>query len=583
LKEFLKMRIDRLFLSLTMIFTGLLGCHRPPAAHRPEVLIYTAREIVTLDENRPSVEAVAIEGDRIIATGGLDELKRSLATRSFRVDRSFDDSVLIPGLINQHEHAWLAAIAMLVEIISIEDWTLPERTIPRAKNPADYRRRLTSVIAQHSAKDEVLYTWGYHGLFHGDLSRSDLDEMSQEIPIVVLHRSMHELILNSAALERFAIDQAVLDGIPAAARAQTDLAGGHFWEQGLMPIVPRVFPDMLAPERYLPALARVRRYWHAAGTTLVAEPGGIVSPALTAMQNRVLGDSDTPFRMYYIPDGRTMLLSFDENDVIAETEKLFQSATGMTQFLPKQVKLFADGAMFSQLMQMKDGYLDGHDGEWLMEPAVFAKAFKIYWDAEYQIHIHQNGDAGLDLVLDTLEENLERHPRDDHRTVIVHFGFSRPNQVERIARLGAIVSANPFYPVVLANRYSEVGIGPERAQEMVRLGDVVRAGISVSLHADMPMAPGQPLLLMQSAITRMTVEGNIAGPTQRLSPEQALRAVTLDAAYSLRLEDQVGSIEPGKLANLTVLSENPLTVPPETIENIEIRGTLHEGRVFRAR
>ena len=218
-----------------------------------------------------------------------------------------------------------------------------------------------------------------------------------------------------------------------------------------------------------------------------------------------------------------------------------------------------------------------------MEPEVFAKAFKIYWDAGYQIHIHQNGDAGLDLVLDTLEENLELHPRDDHRTVIVHFGFSRPDQVERIARLGAIVSANPFYPVVLANRYSEVGIGPERAQEMVRLGDVMRAGISVSLHADMPMAPGQPLLLMQSAITRMTVEGNIAGPTQRLSPEQALRAVTLDAAYFLRLEDQVGSIEPGKLANLTVLSENPLTVPPETIENIEIRGTLHEGRVFRAR
>jgi predicted amidohydrolase YtcJ len=234
-------------------------------------------------------------------------------------------------------------------------------------------------------------------------------------------------------------------------------------------------------------------------------------------------------------------------------------------------------------MQMSEGYLDGHHGEWLMDPEVFAKAFRIYWDAGYQIHVHQNGDAGLDMVLENLEDNMQRRPRDDHRTVIVHFGFSRPDQVDQLAKLGAIVSANPFYPVVLADRYSEVGIGPERAQEMVRLGDLVRAGVSFSLHSDTPMASGQPLRLMSNAVNRITTNGSVAGPAQRISAERALQAVTLDAAYSLRMEDEIGSIVPGKLANFTVLFENPLTVSPQIIKDIKVWGTVHEGRVIGVR
>ena len=554
------------------------------ASHSAPLVVYTAREIVTLDPDKPVAEAIAVEEGRIVATGSLEQVLGELTDRTYRVDQQFKDSVLIPGLINQHEHTWLASIAMIAEIISIEEWVLPERTMPRAVDAADYRRRLSEAVARHSAthddSDEVFYTWGYHQLFHGDLTRNDLDAMSQSVPIIVFQRSMHELIFNSRALSLFGVTQTTIDQLPATARAQTDFERGHFWEQGSLAVIPAFFPDLLAAERYLPALARARDYWQAAGSTLVAEPGGLVSPALMAMQNKVLADPSTPFRMHYIADGRSMIAENPAAKVIAATDALAQSAEGMTRFLPKQVKLFADGAMFSQLMKMSDGYLDGHQGEWLMEPEVFREAFRIYWDAGYQIHVHQNGDAGLDLVLDTLEANLQRAPRKDHRTVIVHFGFSRSDQIERIKRLDALVSANPFYTTVLADRYSEVGVGPERAQEMVRIGEAVRAGISVSLHADMPMAPGKPLLLMSSAVNRKTVGGNIAGPRQRLTPEQALRAVTIDAAYSLQLEGEVGSIEPGKLANLTVLAENPLKVAPDRIAKIAVQGTVHEGRVF---
>ena len=132
----------------------------------------------------------------------------------------------------------------------------------------------------------------------------------------------------------------------------------------------------------------------------------------------------------------------------------------------------------------------------------------------------------------------------------------------------------------LSDLYSRRGIGATRSQQMVRLGDVQRAGIPISLHSDMPMAPGAPLQLMHSAVNRVNFANEVAGPNQRISPEQALRAVTVNAAYTLGLEKDYGSISIGKYANFTLLTENPLTINPLKINEIEIRGTMVEGRHF---
>ena len=144
--------------------------------------------------------------------------------------------------------------------------------------------------------------------------------------------------------------------------------------------------------------------------------------------------------------------------------------------------------------------------------------------------------------------------------------------------LVGLVDIDPEGPRALADQYGKVGLGPERADQMVRLGDVTRAGISWSLHSDMPMAPGDPLFLMWCAVNRVTASGRVAGPDQRVTAEDALRGVTLEAAYSLKLEDEVGSIAPGKRANLTILDENPLTVDTMKIKDIKVRATVMEGR-----
>lgn len=546
----------------------------------PEVTIYPAKEIVTLDPAKPKAQAVAVTGDRILAVGSLIDLKAAAGTQPYTVDTTFSDQVIVPGFIAQHDHPLLAALTMTSEIIAIEDWVLPQGTSKAAKNRQDYLARLSAANAALEDPDAVLLTWGYHQNFHGELNKADLDAISATRPILVWHRSAHEFFLNTAAENKYGVTQQWFDTLPDSAKKQSDFANAHYWEQGAFAVLPLISEAVASPERLRAGLEFVKRYYHANGVTLGCEPGGLISKKLQDAQNAVLSDSSSPFRFYYIVDGKSITGAFPDDKIAEESEKLLTWGQGMTAYLPKQVKLFADGAIFSQLMQMKDRYTDGHHGEWMMDPDFFARSFRVYWDLGYQLHIHVNGDAGLDMVLEQLELNMRRKPRADHRTVIIHFAVSTPAQVAKIKRLGAIVSGNPYYPVALADNYRTNGLDPKRADSMVRMGDVEKADISYSFHSDMPMAPGQPLFLMWSGVNRITNEGNLRAPTQRVSRLGALKAVTLDAAYSLRMEQDVGSIVPGKLANFTILSENPVTSDPMKIKDITVWGTVQEGRVL---
>ncbi|MCZ8098617.1 MAG: amidohydrolase [Burkholderiales bacterium] len=549
----------------------------------PEATIYTAKEVVTLDPTNPSAEAVAVVGNRILAVGSLDDLKKAADGQPYKVDTTFSDKVIVPGFIAQHDHPMLAALTMTSEIIAIEDWVLPKGTSKAAKNREEYLARLASANAKLASPNDVLVTWGYHQYFHGELKKADLDAISTTRPILVWHRSAHEFFLNSAAEKKYGVTKEWFDKLPESAKNQSDFANSHFWEQGAFALMPLIASAIASPERVRSGLEFVKTYYHANGVTLGCEPGGLASKTMQDAQNAVLSNPSSPFRFYFIVDGKSITGVHPDGKVAEESEKLLTWGQGMTAYLPKQVKLFADGAIFSQAMQVKDGYADGHKGEWMMDPDFFARTFRVYWDLDYQLHVHVNGDGGLDMVLGQLDLNMRRNPRPNHRTVIIHFAVSTPEQVGRIKRLGAIVSGNPYYPIALADNYRSNGLEPRRADVMVRMGDVERAGISYSFHSDMPMAPGQPLFLMWSGVNRVTNDGNVRGPEQRVSRLGALKAVTIEAAYSLQLEKDVGSIAPGKLANFTILADNPVTIDPMKIKDIAVWGTVQEGRVLPVR
>ena len=539
--------------------------------------IYKAKEIVTLDQTISSADSVLINNDRVLAIGSIQDLRDKYPEAS--INNQFKNHVMVPGFIEHHIHPFLSALTMNAEIIAIEEWDLPNNQSKAYRNRSSYMAQL-SKIEKSMTDSSPLVTWGFHHYFHGELTREDLDKISKERPILVMHRSYHEFILNTAALEYFGITQEFIDSLDEEARAYADFARGHFSEQGMISVFPKLLTFLGKPEYLLSGLQLTEKYLHQNGVTMIANPGAWLIESIQKAKNLILGDESTPFRSFFIPSALILSEEHEVSELIEEANKLLDWGEGKVEYLPNRIKLFADGAMYSQNMVLSEAYLDGHQGAWLMQEGLYRSVFKLFWDEGYQIHIHQNGDEALDLILDVLEENMERNPREDHRTTIVHFGISRADQMERVKSLGAIISANPYYVTALSDLYSRKGLGPERALEMVRLGDVDRAGIRFGLHSDMPMAPGSPLDLMHAAVNRVNFANEVAGPNQRVSPVAALRGVTIDAAYIMGLEDDYGSISEGKLANITILSDNPLTVNPLRIKDIDVIATIVEGKHY---
>ena len=541
--------------------------------------IFLAKDLITIDDRFPDANAFAIQGSRILAVGYLKNLVNKYPDAT--IDKTFQRDVIVPGFIEHHIHPLLAAITMNSSIVAIDDWIVPGQVSKGVRERKAYLERLINIESKNGEVKNPLISWGFHHYFHGNLDRHDLDLISKERPILIIHRSFHEFILNSKALEFFNISEKDIAHLNEYDRKLADLEKGHFSERGLIAVMPKIMEYLATPERIIKGMQTTEDYIQQNGITLIGNPGSMHDPKIQQVKNYVFGDIDTPFRSFYIPSALYMLENMKIEDLLDETIKHLSWGAGKVQFLPKHIKLFSDGAMYSQNMVLRDGYLDGHQGVWLMEGEVFKQTFQLYWDAGYQIHVHQNGDGGLDRILDVLDENIKRNPRKDHRTTIVHFGYSAKDQIERMKTLGVIVSANPYYVSVLSELYSRKGVGFERSQQMVRLGDVDAADIPISLHSDMPMAPASPLVLMHSAVNRINYANKVAGPNQRISAITALKGVTLNSAYTMGLEDDYGSISPGKYANFTILSHNPLTIDPLLIKDIEIKGTAVEGRLFK--
>ena len=550
-------------------------------------VVYTARSVITMEDSAPRGTAVAVRAGRFVAVGSLDEVL-AIAGGDATVDNRFDGKVLMPGLIDQHLHPVLAANTLTCEIIANEEWVLSHATFPAANTQEEYRDRL---LQAHLAlpEGEWLFSWGYHQLWHGELTRDVIDSICADRPVAVWHRTCHEWALNTAALERIGATREKFEG-KGFMSEQADWVNGRFWENGNFALLsPMLMPVFATRERYRRGLDLMIEYLHMNGVTAINEPGINWGAEPWEVYQEVLGNPDVPFYSTFMVDGRSQSTKkIPDDKVIADAERGVARGTGDKVFLfDRQVKLFCDGAGIGLQMQMKDGYVDwegrhnpDHHGEWILEPHELRRMFDIYWDAEWQIHIHVTGDEGVEVLAGILEDAQRRKPRIDHRTVFVHFMNSTPDQITRIAAQGAIVSINPYYVIGFGDKFTQFGLGGARADVMGRAGSVLRAGMPLSFHSDLPICPANPLLMVQWGATRVTQSGRTAGSDECVPVHDALRAVTIEAAYSWQREDSLGSIAPGKVANLTVLEEDPYAVDPTRLGSIRVLGTVFEGRHF---
>lgn len=559
----------KIFFIATLFFASSIIIAEESAA----VKIFIAKDIVTLNQNNDSVEAIATKGSKIINVGSKEEL--ILIYPDAILISDYENEIIVPGFIEHHIHPFLAAVTMNSEILAIEDWQLSSKTSIGVRNRSSYLSNLSEIEENHP-KDQSLISWGFHHYFHGKLTRYDLDKISSTRPIIIIHRSFHEFILNTPAMELLGINKNAFKNLEEDQHL-ANFDDGHFSERGAIIVLPKLMQVLAAPTKLIQGLQKTKEYLHSNGITVIGNPGSMYNKDLQGAKNLIFGNIDSPFESYFFPSALNLSEQFQIHEVLGAAKDQTRWGAGKLNYLSKHIKLFADGAMYSQNMVMRDGYLDNHQGSWLMNLETFENLFRIFWDEGYQIHIHQNGDAALDRLLLTLEKNLARNPRDDHRTTVVHFGYSAKDQLKKMKELGVLVSANPYYVTALSDLYSRKGVGYERSQEMVRLGDAIKEGIKVALHSDMPMAPASPLMLMHAAVNRDNFAGKVAGPNQRITTIEALRAVTINAAYVLRLEKLYGSIETGKYANFTILDKNPLKITSNEIKNIRILGTVLKG------
>ncbi len=539
------------------------------------ITVFTAKSIITMDPALPRATAVAVADGQILEAGTLATLAPWLDGKEHRVDTQFEEHYLTPGLIDPHLHPAMAAVLLPMHFITALEWQFPWGDVPATKTAAAFDARLADIAAA-ADPSEMLFAWGYHQRWHGAMSRARINAVSTEQPIVVWHRSFHELLMNDAALALLGITEETV-----GARPQIDLPNGRFYENGLGDAIMKLNPYLLAPERFRAGLERLKQVVHFGGQTTIGDMAvGIFDWDLEVTSlSAVFDNDDTPFRIELVPHGAIAGRGRTDEETAEFLAALPDTNTHRLRFA-RRIKLFSDGAFFSELAQLlPPGYLDGHDGEWLTAPEQLRAAIRNYWLLDYQIHVHVCGDLALDLVLDCVSEMQNDHPRVQHGFTIEHFGFSRPHQITRAAALGVNVSANVYYLHELSEVYAQESVGQHRASHMARVGSCFNHGITTAFHSDFTMAPAQPLNSMWVAVNRINEAGNVMGPTERISAADALAAVTINAATVLGRGDDLGSIEPGKRADFTVLDADPLTVAPERIRAIKPLATVFEGTV----
>jgi len=561
------------FRHATALLLCLLG-----ASVRSEVTVYTAALIRTMEPALPEATAVAVEQGRIVAVGHLEDMEPVLRLRGGAVDRRFDGQVIVPGFIDPHVHPSLPAILTQFPFLAPDDWSLPTGDFPGAKTPAAYKTRLVELAGQHGDPKVPFIAWGYHPLWHGEVWRADLNAWFGDQPVMIWHRSFHELIGNDAAW--------ALLGVTAEDAASTPEANwerGHFYEGGLKAVVGKL-QFLFEPARFGRGMQNFLTMMHQNGVTTALDMGtGIFgNPEQEIAGIRAVAEAfPVPARIILTP----IILDFmtrgiSPEDALVEVQR-WQADNSPRVAVGHHFKLMLDGAIFSGLSQFgPPGYLDGHQGVWMAPRDVTHDYALAFWNAGFQLHAHANGDAAAAWFVDLLETLLTESPRADHRMTLEHFAYSTEDQTRQLKALGALVSANPYYHYILSELYAENWLGRDRAQQMVRLGSLERAGIPLGLHSDSPMAPLSPLTLMWSASARETIGGRPGISAEALSREGALRAVTIDAAWILGREDDLGSIRAGKIADFTVLDGDPLTVPDNQLRDIGVLATVYAGAPY---
>jgi len=529
--------------------------------------------ILSMDRNNSVHSAIAIEDGLIVARGDYASVVDSVGWTAQVTD--LQGRTIIPGFVDAHGHFPATGLmAVAANLYNVPDG--PIRTM--ADLIAGLKER-----AEDPKPDGVVFGFGYDDTSMAELrhpTRHDLDQVSTDLPVLAKHSSGHITAVNSRALELMGIDADTPD--PDGGHIERDPVTGE--ATGVLFETAGDQADRMLKGISLRDSLAVNRLAAA----------GYISNGVTTAQS---GKADHRFvnalaratRLGIVP---LRLVVWPDEEVSEEIISGSFDVDSLTSdwFTLGAHKLTADGSVQGYTSYRTEPYYTPYKGDAQYRgfprqsrEALAEKVARIY-RAGFQVAIHGNADAAIDDILYALERAQRLHPREDARPLIIHAQITRPDQLDKMAELSASPSFFGLHVYYWGDRHREFFLGPERAGYISPARAARDRGLRFTLHNDAPVVSNvSPLFIMWTAVNRLTSSGRILGEDQRISVLDALRAVTIDAAWQVFLEATRGSIEVGKYADLVVLDKNPLE-HPATLKDIQVLETIVDGRsVFSKR
>lgn len=518
-----------------------------------EDLVVLNAQVYTIDDALPRAQAFAIKHGRFVAVGSNADI-RNLVTRDTQVVDA-EGMTIVPGFIDAHLHA--SGVNEL-NGVNVNLTTVEEVKDALARKAADTRPEywVTGYMYDDTKLDRPI-------------TRRDLDEAVPDHPASVGHRGGHTGVYNSNAFELVNVT------------AQTpDPEGGMFYRENgeltgkVAELALGVFSgvgkrDPVTREMRQAGIKFISEQMTAAGLTSVHHTGGN-STGLIALQDAYRA-GEMRFRVYFFPRGELYSTLRDAG---------LRSGYGDEWLKIGAVKYTADGSTSERTMRMSTPYV-GRPDDYGIATMSQEEIHQVVEDAhrnDWQIGIHANGDVTIDLVLNAYERVQRMWHRPDPRHRIEHCTLVNPGLLARIKAVGAIPT--PFYTYVYYHGDKWAEYGEEKVRSMFAHRSFLDYGIPVAPASDYMPGPYEPLMALQSMVTRKDFRGQIWGANQKISVEEALTISTRHGAYASFEEDQKGSITAGKLADFVILAEDPHEVDPDRLKDIQVVRTVVGGRTM---
>jgi len=542
---------------LLILFAALFSCGQsePDQTNAPVAtqvdLILTNAKIITVDDNFSIQNTVAVDEGLIVATGGqslLDKYQSELTV-------DLEGKTLMPGFIDSHTHIRgrpqryieLGDVGSIAEI----------QNLIRAK-------------AEELGDGEWItgYGWSEDELIEDRRPmRQDLDEAAPDNPVTLTRAGGHSAVVSTLALTLADITNTTPDPEGGVIeRDQNGTATGIIRER--QNIVGRLVPDSTYDE----LIASLEVNLHALlskGITSITDASK--APREYAMWEQLYATATLP-----LPRSAIQFQWFD-TEAIAEVKSRVASGTDFLKIGP--IKVFADGGFTGPAAYTLEPYVNQGDyrGYLNMPENDLIDHLNEIHDSGWQMGIHAIGDAAIVLVVNTLADALERNPREDHRHYLNHFSMRPPDlTMELMAEHDIHITQQPNFTYTLEGRYA-ANLDGWRLDHNNPLRSPMDHGITVAISSD--ILPIGPMVGLYAAVTRKGMSGQVYGPDETITIEEAIRAYTLTGAY-LNFEEEVkGSLEPGKFADMIVLSNDILTIDPERIMDIEVEQTYVNGKL----